>query len=103
MELYKRRENLHGRYFHIGDDLTRRQRQTLKKLADRYGYYYKGELCFTEPSHGIRVELKAFRKSQRRINETPEEGMPSASYSQWPDVISDKHMDVSYTPGHPMR
>ena len=100
MELYKGRESHRERDIHVGDDLTRRQRQTLKRLADngKYGYYYRGKLCIKEPKQGVSVESRTYRKAQRcaSVNETPGEGMPSMSYNRWIDTNSDTHMDVTY-------
>ena len=101
MDLYKGREALREKDIHVGDDLTRRQRQTLKRFADsgRYGYYYKGKLHFKEKSQGPRVESRTFRKAHRRMNEMPRDAEPSTSYTPWQATNSgnsEAHMDVSY-------
>ena len=69
MSLYHGRESLRLEGIRVADDLTTRQRQTLKKLKDegQIGYFYKGELKIREPNQstdGSRV----FVRGRRRLN-----------------------------------
>ena len=78
MAVLRGREALREHGIRIGDDITRRQRATLKRLSDegKSGYYYKGELFVREknkkPSENLergsnviqsRAFVKAFRKT----------------------------------------
>lgn len=95
MDLYKGRDILREYDIHVGDDLTRRQRQKLKKLAEngKYGYYYKGQLYIKDAKTNTKVESRTFRKAHRRINEVPLVQMQNAD-SQLVDSDRDNQMEV---------
>lgn len=103
MDLYQGREALREKDIHVGDDLTKRQRQTLKRLANngRLAYYYKGKLCFKEQVQETKIESRTYRKAQRRTNENSGDARHNMSANQWPNVNPsshmDAHMDVSYS------
>ena len=64
----------------VADDLTRRQRQTLKKLKDKgqIGYFYKGELKICEPNQSIDGS-RVFVRGSRRLNPDNDEANSGGS------------------------
>ena len=97
MDLYKGRDILREYDIHVGDDLTRRQRQTLKKLAEngKYGYYFKGQLYTKDAKTNTKVESRTFRKAYRRVNEAIPVQMQKGD-SQLIDSDRDNQMEVVY-------
>lgn len=71
MKVLKGREPLRAVGIRVSDDLTKRQRQSLKSLADRgkFGYYHRGELKIKEPreSGEQSVSSRVYRRAQRRM------------------------------------
>ncbi|MCG8047957.1 MAG: hypothetical protein N0E48_20450, partial [Candidatus Thiodiazotropha endolucinida] len=68
LSIYKGREELRSREIRVADDLTKRQRLSLKKLKDsgRDGYFYKGELIernanSSQSTEGSRVFMRGKR------------------------------------------
>lgn len=71
MMLFKGRETLRSVGIRIGDDLTRRQRHALQRLADqgKFGYFYKGKLYVKEQSENTDRpnRSRTFRKAARKL------------------------------------
>lgn len=95
MDLYKGREVLREQGIHVGDDLTRRQRQKLKRLAEngKYGYYYKGQLYIRDARTNTNMESRTFRKAHRRVTEAPSVSQQNAD-RQLVNSERDNQMEV---------
>ena len=70
MCLYQGRDDLRTRGVRIADDLTRRQRQTLKKVKDsgRTGYFYKGQLRYRDNKQNSGEKSRVYRRGRRQLN-----------------------------------
>lgn len=76
MKVLKGRESLRAAGIRVGDDLTKRQRQSLKDLADRgkYGYYYRGELKIKErnETRDQSANSRVYRRARRKVPDRTE-------------------------------
>lgn len=64
-------DDLRSRGIRIADDLTRRQRETLKRVKEtsgRTGYFYKGELKYRENKQSVGEESRIFKRAKRQTD-----------------------------------
>ncbi|MEW8548564.1 MAG: hypothetical protein AB2693_34110, partial [Candidatus Thiodiazotropha sp.] len=82
MSIYQGRDDLRTRGVRVADDLTRRQRQTLKKVKDsgRTGYFYKGQLRYRDTQQNTGEKSRIFRRGRRQLNQNQE--VTDKSYSE---------------------
>ncbi|MEW8547341.1 MAG: hypothetical protein AB2693_27855 [Candidatus Thiodiazotropha sp.] len=94
MKVLKGREPLRATGIRVSDDLTKRQRQSLKALADRgqFGYYHRGELKIKEPreSGEQSASTRVYRRAQRRVSERIE-----SDALCYPIIEVNENMDTS--------
>lgn len=108
MKVLKGREPLRAAGIRVSDDLTKRQRQSLKSLADRgkFGYYHRGELKIKEPRETGEqsVSSRVYRRAQRRMPDRIEsdteayENMDTLSFNNVPndaDLESAQNPDMT--------
>ena len=108
MAVFRGRETLREYGIRIGDDITRRQRDSLKRLSDqgKSGYFYKGELFVRDrtekhqgdserDNHGHRViHSRTFVKALRKTVPVPDMVTSEASV----DIDSSGHV-TDFRPG----
>ena len=90
MAVLRGRETLREHGIRVGDDITRRQRDTLKRLSEKgmFGYYYKGEL-FVREKNGKQnensegnpgaIQSRTFVKANRKTVTVPDTVTSEAS------------------------
>ena len=90
MAVLRGRETLREYGIRVGDDITRRQRDTLKRLSEKgmFGYYYKGELFVREKTgkqnensegNPSAIQSRTFVKANRKTVIVPDTVTPEAS------------------------